>query len=79
MIFLLWFVASCKLTKQIGDCEGRFARWYYSQSTKTCLPFYYTGCNGNTNSYDSREQCEEKCPLIIGKLTCKTYLVFCVQ
>lgn len=31
------------------------------------MPFYYTGCGGNTNNFGSRDACESDCPPKIGK------------
>lgn len=31
------------------------------------MPFYYTGCGGNKNNFESRDACESDCPPKIGK------------
>ncbi|KAJ6638506.1 Papilin, partial [Pseudolycoriella hygida] len=61
---------SCSLPKETGSCGGRQARWYYSQSDKKCMPFYYSGCDGNKNSFVSQEECEQQCPPQIIKDLC---------
>jgi len=38
------------------------AKWYFDKRAKTCLPFYYLGCGGNDNLFDSWDECEEACP-----------------
>lgn len=67
LLLLLFFVESCALPKDNGTCEAQLARWHYSESDKKCMPFYFTGCGGNKNSFISREDCEKECPLQISK------------
>jgi len=38
------------------------ARWYFDTTRKMCTPFYYAGCNGNENQFESQEDCEATCP-----------------
>ena len=38
------------------------AAWYFNSKLKSCRPFYYSGCGGNENRFDSLEECEEACP-----------------
>lgn len=31
------------------------------------MPFYFTGCGGNDNNYDSEYSCAEQCPPAVGE------------
>jgi hypothetical protein len=58
----------CSLPRMLGqECLGdrngfKIAKWYFDRVEKVCKPFYYRGCGGNDNKFDSWEECEEKCP-----------------
>lgn len=52
----------CTLPKASGLCEETLPRWYYDYSEARCMPFYYTGCDGNANRYMTRGECEATCP-----------------
>lgn len=58
--------ASCNLPKQEGDCSEKHARWHFSEKDNKCMPFYFTGCGGNDNSFRSIEECESSCPQKVG-------------
>lgn len=67
-------IESCNLPKESGDCGEKQARWHFAQSDNKCMPFYYSGCGGNDNNYDSENSCAEKCPPTIGEeLMCYSY------
>ncbi|XP_050088784.1 papilin-like [Anopheles aquasalis] len=40
-----------------GPCNGTFERWFYDKETDACQPFYYGGCKGNRNNYQSEASC----------------------
>ncbi|XP_009473283.1 PREDICTED: carboxypeptidase inhibitor SmCI-like, partial [Nipponia nippon] len=44
-----------------GDCQSYTLRWYYNQRVTECRPFVYSGCRGNLNRFDSKEECELRC------------------
>lgn len=74
MCVLLYFIItkkqskeSCNLPKENGDCGEKHARWSFSQDDNKCMPFYYTGCGGNDNNYETETICAEKCPAVIGE------------
>jgi hypothetical protein len=52
----------CSLPKIHGHCRDNVAKWYFDSQTKKCQPFYYSGCGGNANLFDSWDICEEACP-----------------
>jgi len=44
-----------------SDCPAAIKRWYYDSSSQSCRSFAYTGCGGNDNRFDSRDECERIC------------------
>ncbi|XP_073996015.1 proteoglycan-like sulfated glycoprotein papilin isoform X1 [Rhodnius prolixus] len=60
----------CSLPRAEGNCDKKLAKWYFSEQQNKCLPFYYTGCGGNSNKYDTREECLAQCPVKIEQDTC---------
>ncbi|XP_019769290.2 papilin isoform X1 [Dendroctonus ponderosae] len=60
----------CTIPKAEGNCTAREAKWYYGANEERCLPFYYTGCNGNKNTFDTKDACLADCPNDIVKNTC---------
>lgn len=58
---------TCNLPKEAGDCGEKQAKWHFSQSDNKCMPFYYSGCGGNENSFDSEDSCAGKCPSVKGE------------
>uniref|UniRef100_A0A8C0VJ12 BPTI/Kunitz inhibitor domain-containing protein n=1 Tax=Cyanistes caeruleus TaxID=156563 RepID=A0A8C0VJ12_CYACU len=51
----------CRLPLDEGDCQRYTLRWYYNQRVTECRPFVYSGCQGNLNRFDSKEECELHC------------------
>uniref|UniRef100_A0A8D0F075 BPTI/Kunitz inhibitor domain-containing protein n=1 Tax=Strix occidentalis caurina TaxID=311401 RepID=A0A8D0F075_STROC len=46
----------CSLPLDEGDCQHYTLRWYYNQRVTECRPFVYSGCRGNLNRFDSKEE-----------------------
>ncbi|RLU15132.1 hypothetical protein DMN91_013019 [Ooceraea biroi] len=61
---------SCTLPRAEGTCTEKQSRWYFDQSENRCMPFYYTGCGGNKNNFESRDACESDCPPKIEQDIC---------
>ncbi|XP_030728170.1 WAP, Kazal, immunoglobulin, Kunitz and NTR domain-containing protein 1 [Globicephala melas] len=54
---------ACVLPAVQGPCQGWEPRWAYSPLLQQCHPFEYSGCEGNGNNFESRESCEDACPI----------------
>ncbi|XP_038618632.1 WAP, Kazal, immunoglobulin, Kunitz and NTR domain-containing protein 1 [Tachyglossus aculeatus] len=55
--------ATCALPAVQGPCRRWEPRWAYSPLLRQCHSFVYGGCEGNGNNFESRERCEDACPL----------------
>ncbi|XP_053327523.1 WAP, Kazal, immunoglobulin, Kunitz and NTR domain-containing protein 1 [Spea bombifrons] len=53
----------CTLPPVRGPCKTQEWRWAYSVLTRQCFSFIYGGCQGNQNNFESKQACEERCPL----------------
>lgn len=51
---------------QNGNCQQSLQRFYYSPRSGYCFLFKYTGCLGNENNFEYREECEEACRGVTG-------------
>ncbi|XP_037680687.1 LOW QUALITY PROTEIN: WAP, Kazal, immunoglobulin, Kunitz and NTR domain-containing protein 1 [Choloepus didactylus] len=54
---------ACALPAVQGSCERWEPRWAYSPLLRRCHAFVYGGCDGNGNNFESRESCEDACPV----------------
>ncbi|CAB3398178.1 unnamed protein product [Caenorhabditis bovis] len=45
-----------------GPCDVEFTvKWYYDRYDHRCRRFFYGGCDGNENRFDSLEECSSQC------------------
>lgn len=51
----------CLLPKIPGPCNSSSEAYYYDEETKRCERFLYGGCLGNTNRFETMEQCVQTC------------------
>ena len=51
----------CLLDVEPGPCYGKFLKFYYSASDKKCKAFFYGGCYGNGNQFQTVEECNFVC------------------
>ncbi|KRZ97395.1 Uncharacterized protein T08_11310 [Trichinella sp. T8] len=61
----------CNQEQAVGACANYAERWYFNSKSRSCERFFYSGCQGNFNNFNSYEQClsycgqsaiEPKCP-----------------
>ncbi|XP_062816999.1 tissue factor pathway inhibitor isoform X2 [Anolis carolinensis] len=52
---------TCNLPVDVGPCNASFPRFYYDAKTKSCKPFNFGGCNGNSNNFGTIEDCILEC------------------
>lgn len=51
----------CNLAPETGPCKAAFPRLYYNPQSQRCEPFIYGGCDGNSNRFESIEDCMRTC------------------
>uniref|UniRef100_A0A0K8TL02 Putative kunitz peptide n=1 Tax=Tabanus bromius TaxID=304241 RepID=A0A0K8TL02_TABBR len=51
----------CSLRPERGICPFTSLRWYYNVWTRSCQPFFYGGCFGNANNFQTRQECYTRC------------------
>ncbi|KAG9276124.1 collagen alpha-6(VI) chain isoform X1, partial [Astyanax mexicanus] len=51
----------CLLKNDQGPCRAYLLKWFYDTQQNECARFWYGGCKGNGNRFDSQEECEDRC------------------
>lgn len=52
----------CTLPMDAGTCAGMAqTKWYFNSVTNQCASFFWSGCGGNPNKFDSEATCLEFC------------------
>merc|ERR1712018_953440 len=53
---------TCKLPlDKMSRCRARKLRYYFNSTSGQCDTFYYGGCDGNKNNFETYEDCENLC------------------
>ena len=51
----------CYLRLLKGSCNETIPVWHFDSTLNRCVPFFYSGCEGNENRFMNRIQCEKTC------------------
>lgn len=52
---------TCDLDPEAGPCQNYNVMWYYNKNQIQCFRFWYGGCGGNENRFETKEICEHFC------------------
>lgn len=52
---------NCLKKPDPGPCRAAFKSFFYSPDAGTCQEFFYGGCRGNKNRYESWAECMDSC------------------
>lgn len=66
---------TCALPEPQSSCYDYQMQWRYNMKDGRCVQYWYGGCDGNANSFDTLDQCEGKCVQPNGTDICRLALV----
>ncbi|KAJ8004896.1 hypothetical protein DPEC_G00141050 [Dallia pectoralis] len=52
---------ACFLRQDVGGCRNYTVKWYFDTKQHECSRFWYGGCGGNGNRFETQEACEGLC------------------
>lgn len=60
---LSYLAYTCSLSSDKGiQCgSGRSFRYFFDSNKQSCESFQYEGCDGNSNNFQSVEECQDYC------------------
>ncbi|XP_030641205.1 collagen, type XXVIII, alpha 1b [Chanos chanos] len=51
----------CQQPLDPGPCRAYVVKWYYDFKANACAQFWYGGCQGNRNRFDTEKICQKTC------------------
>ncbi|XP_042369986.1 collagen alpha-1(XXVIII) chain-like, partial [Plectropomus leopardus] len=51
----------CSHVLDPGPCRDYVVKWYYDATANSCAQFWFGGCLGNSNQFESEKSCRETC------------------
>ena len=70
----------CSLEPEVGTCKGNIPRLFYNSTSNQCEKFFYGGCGGNGNNFNTLDECLQQCRELLRAIvmTCGlNYLNIC--
>ncbi|XP_055847561.1 papilin isoform X3 [Episyrphus balteatus] len=61
---------ACGLPKDTGKCSNFTIKYFFDTSYGACARFWYGGCDGNGNRFETESDCKNTCQEYKGKDTC---------
>lgn len=58
----------CFLEEDPGICRGFMNRYFYNNQSKQCEKFKYGGCLGNSNNFETLDECKNTCEDPVNEL-----------
>ncbi|XP_077073745.1 collagen alpha-6(VI) chain [Siphateles boraxobius] len=55
------FDDACLMKQDVGPCSNYVLSWYYDIQQNECIQFWFGGCGGNKNRFDTQGECEALC------------------
>jgi len=62
----------CLKPFEVGPCRARLQKWYYDRRSRSCTTFFWGGCKGNKNRFETKEQCNRVCRVQSTSTTSQT-------
>jgi len=70
-------VDRCLLQHESGTCLGNYIKWYNDPNKHRCMPFVYSGCEGNANRFEGEQECMATCANA-SSITCLTHIYLAI-
>lgn len=51
----------CSQRQEAGLCRETLVRFWYNPEQQKCEAFYYSGCGGNENNFQTLRECMKEC------------------
>ncbi|XP_055351849.1 LOW QUALITY PROTEIN: papilin-like [Paramacrobiotus metropolitanus] len=61
---------NCEIYSEQGSCRNYSIKWHYDFEYGDCTRFWYGGCEGNDNRFDSEPECQAECIRPAGAAVC---------